>query len=90
RFKGPGSGKVRIQWDPSYTPELQKVKWRRDIQLGIKQRKTFYNGEDIREIVDCTELAHLSRNTRTIPEERVYVPDDEKIRENIQLGRSTF
>lgn len=90
RFKGPGSGKVRIQWDPSYTPELQKVKWRRDIQLGIKQRRSFYNGEDIKEIVDCTELAHLSRNTRTIPEERVYVPDDDTICENIQLGRSTF
>ena len=86
RFKGPGSGKTRIQWDPSYTPELQPIKWRRDIQLGIKQRRSFYTGDDIKEIVDCTELAHLSHNTRAIPDERVYVPDDDKISEIIKLG----
>ena len=65
---------------------MQKISWRRDIQLGIKQRASFYNGDDIKEIVDCTGLARLSRETRAIPGERVYVPADEETCRNIQLG----
>ncbi|KAF0977245.1 hypothetical protein FDP41_003898 [Naegleria fowleri] len=75
RLKGPGAGLIRAQWDPDYSPELTPIKRRRDLQLGIKKRDTFKNGEDFIEIVDCTELAHMSRKTKCIPMERVYIPD---------------
>ncbi|KAL9641861.1 hypothetical protein ABK040_011846 [Willaertia magna] len=76
RLKGPGAGLLRAQWDPDYSPELEPIRRRRDLQLGIKKRESFKNGEDFVEIVDCTALAHLSKKTRSIPPERVYIPDD--------------
>ena len=90
RFKGPGSGKLRVQWDPDYSPELQRLKRRRDIQLGIKQRASFQQGDDFIEIVDYTEAARTARATRRVPDERVYLPEDEALREYLQLGRVTF
>ena len=83
RFKGRGAGKARLQWDPDYTPEFMKIKRRRCIQLGIKGRTSFQTGEDIVEIVDCTALAHESKANRTIPAERVYVPEDKTVRNYI-------
>ena len=86
RLKGPGAGLVRAQWDPDYSPELDTIKRRRDLQLGVKKRETFRNGEDFVEIVDCTGLAHASKKTKCIPRERVYVPDNE-VCINLQVSK---
>ncbi|EFC37256.1 predicted protein [Naegleria gruberi] len=86
RLKGAGAGLTRAQWDPDYSPELEPIKRRRDLQLGIKKRETFRNGEDFVEIVDCTELAHISKKTKTIPHERVYTPDNE-VCINLQVSK---
>lgn len=50
---------VRLQWDPSHSPgdkgkHVHNV--RRDIQLGLKNVKTFANGEDIVKIVDLSQF----------------------------------
>ncbi|KAG2382742.1 hypothetical protein C9374_005322 [Naegleria lovaniensis] len=88
RLKGSGAGLVRAQWDPDYSPALEPIKRRRDLQIGIKKRESFRNGEDFIEIVDCTELAHKSRETKSIPPERVFIPDEDEICINLQVTRN--
>ena len=41
-------------------------------------------------VVDYTEAARTARATRRVPDERVYLPEDEALREYLQLGRVTF
>eukprot|EP01061_Rhynchopus_euleeides_P015126 TRINITY_DN25964_c0_g1_i1.p1 TRINITY_DN25964_c0_g1~~TRINITY_DN25964_c0_g1_i1.p1 ORF type:complete len:254 (+),score=53.94 TRINITY_DN25964_c0_g1_i1:86-847(+) len=78
-------GSIRIQWDPDYTPGLQKIGDRRAIQLGLKDRPTWASGEDIIRIEDVTHLAARCEMEGLIPMESVYTPEDPAIRANIRL-----
>eukprot|EP00754_Rhynchopus_humris_P004493 Rhum_TRINITY_DN12276_c0_g1::Rhum_TRINITY_DN12276_c0_g1_i1::g.50642::m.50642 len=73
----PEQSRTRLQWDPDYLPDLTKVGSRRAIQLGIKGRPSFQNGDDILLIEDVTNLARQCQETGEIPCERVYVPSPE-------------
>ena len=72
--RDPSTSAIRIQWDPDYTPKLEKIPDRRAIQLGIKGRPSYANGEDIVRIEDVTDLAHRCHLTGEIPLESIYTP----------------
>jgi hypothetical protein len=84
---------VRLQWDPDHDPH-GKPKQRRAIQLGMKGDvlKTFCT-EMILKIEDITHfvkeqyafVAHHELDKLTLPQERVYVPKDEKLRRFLGL-----
>ena len=89
-------GRIRLQWDPDHLPNGEPYKFRRALQLGIKQVQTFINGEDIVKIVDVTYIAERGRELMSknkdweseflIPKERVYPLTDPKIIKHIGLS----
>ena len=56
-ISGPGSGKVRLQWDPDHMPNGNKIRERRAIQLGIKGKMLEkFSKEFITRIDDITHF----------------------------------
>jgi hypothetical protein len=88
-------GVVRLQWDPDHHPHGASVNGRRAIQLGLKKIQSFLDGRDIIRIVDITSFVQTQYNNAVLPKdqldqlrvpiERIYVPQDEQARLNIQL-----
>lgn len=84
---------VRLQWDPDHDPHGKPLE-RRAIQLGMKGDvlKTFCT-EMILKIEDITPfvkeqyqfVANNELGKLSVPQERVYVPKDEKLREFLGL-----
>jgi hypothetical protein len=84
---------VRLQWDPDHDPHGKPLE-RRAIQLGMKGDvlKTFCT-EMILKIEDITPfvkeqyafVANRELDNLAVPQERVYVPKDEKLREFLGL-----
>ena len=84
---------VRLQWDPDHDPHGKPLE-RRAIQLGMKGDvlKTFCT-EMILKIEDITPfvkqqyqyIANYELDKLSVPQERVYVPKDEKLREFLGL-----
>ncbi|MES1909485.1 MAG: hypothetical protein MHM6MM_002214 [Cercozoa sp. M6MM] len=56
---------VRLQWDPDHLPNGHKTQ-RRAIQLGIKRRPSFANGEDILRIEDITDSLVIPQQTAAL------------------------
>eukprot|EP01121_Diplochlamys_sp_Union-15-3_P000596 TRINITY_DN10513_c0_g1_i1.p1 TRINITY_DN10513_c0_g1~~TRINITY_DN10513_c0_g1_i1.p1 ORF type:complete len:235 (-),score=44.04 TRINITY_DN10513_c0_g1_i1:90-752(-) len=81
-------GFVRLQWDPDHHPSGSPHPNRRAIQLGLKQVKSFYEGDAIVQILDLTDFVAENRSKSVdeliIPKERVY-PVPEAIAKKIGL-----
>lgn len=84
---------VRLQWDPDHDPAGNKVE-RRAIQLGLRGETLRAYGRDaIVEVEDISDfVARQRENARPsaysalmVPEEHIYVPHQERIRERLSL-----
>lgn len=88
------ASEVRLQWDPDHDP-FGKPVVRRAIQLGIRGEflQRFACGEVIERIEDITEFVKEQREfvnanrleELIIPEENVYVIEDESIRRQVNV-----
>jgi len=82
---------VRLQWDPDHDPAGRPLKNRRVIQLGIKNVRSFADGDDILRIDDFTpfvsEAASDNPSKLVTPQEVVYIPSDSTIISYLGLSR---
>ena len=88
-------GLIRLQWDPDHHPSGTPITGRRAIQLGLKRIQSFIDGRDIIRIVDISDFVQRQHQSMILPGdrydqlrvpiERIYEPDDEKIRQHICL-----
>lgn len=85
---------VRLQWDPDHLPTGNKCE-RRAVQLGLRgEALEAYGKREAVEIIDVSEFVAEQRTnmsgwqtgTLMTPVERVYVPDDQQIAQQMGLN----
>jgi hypothetical protein len=90
------SSSVRMQWDPDHHPRGTSLP-RRALQLGLRSRALKdYGKNEILEILDISSFVIEQRENNSAeriselitPMERVYLPDDPKIRTRLGLDYS--
>jgi len=87
------SNRVVVQWDPDHGPRGESVGGRRAIQIGLKGRAAWTNGQDFDHVQDITlfvqqqfELVKASRwSELQVPIERVYAPQNGELVERLRL-----
>ena len=88
-------GTVRLQWDPDHYPNGDRHPYRRAVQLGLKNVKSYVNGDDIICIQDISEFVReqgriafkkKEDNTLEVAQERIYTPDSELTLEFLSLS----